>query len=209
MARLPQSCSSMQSRGLFLGCSVTNIPPPMIVLAWACLKRRNTRGRQNFADGKFRTSCFREITRGLWPGEKNKDSKERSKTGRICFNKFGRDFWRVAPKPARERRALPYLSQHHARVNSAKSKRVAHDVSQFRFASVIWNNIEIASRIGILVVNCRGNPLSIQRQGAKRRFDRTGRAERMRVITFCAADWNSLGVIAEHLFDRHRFGPVI
>ena len=74
---------------------------------------------------------------------------------------------------------------------------------------MVRHDIEIARRIGILIIDGRRNPLPIQRKCAKRRFDRAGRAERMRVIALGSAHGNALRVIAEHLFDRRRFRAVV
>ena len=74
---------------------------------------------------------------------------------------------------------------------------------------MIWDDVEIASRIGILIIDCRRHPLSIQCQRAKGRLDRARRAERMCVITLRSADWNFPCPIAQHFLNRHRFSTVI
>ena len=74
---------------------------------------------------------------------------------------------------------------------------------------MIWNDIKVAGRIGILKVNRGWNPLPIQCERTQRRFNRTGRAQRMRVITFGPTDWNALCMLVEHFFDRRCFGAVI
>ena len=74
---------------------------------------------------------------------------------------------------------------------------------------MIRHDVEIAGWIGILVIDRRRNPLPIQRKRTKRRFDRAGRAERMRIITLGPAYRNAPRMIAEHLFDRRRFRAVV
>src|SRR5216110_3270152 len=71
------------------------------------------------------------------------------------------------------------------------------------------NHIEIASRIGILIIDRRRDPLSIQRERTKCGLDRTGRAERMRVIPLRSAHRNLFGVLAQNFFDRHRLRAVV
>ena len=74
---------------------------------------------------------------------------------------------------------------------------------------MVWHHVEIARWIGVLIIDGRRNPLSIQRKRAKRRFDCAGRAERMRVIALGPAYGNAPCVIAEHLFNRRRFRAVV
>ena len=74
---------------------------------------------------------------------------------------------------------------------------------------MVWHHVEIARWIGVLIIDGRRNPLPIQRKCAKRRFDCAGRAERMRVITFCPAYRNSPRMVAKYLFDRRRFRAVV
>ena len=76
-------------------------------------------------------------------------------------------------------------------------------------AAVIRHDIEIARRIGILIIDRRRDPLSIQRERTKCGLDRTGRAERMRVIPLRSAHRNLFGVFAKNFFDRHCFGAVV
>ena len=63
-----------------------------------------------------------------------------------------------------------------AGIDAAEPKRVAQHVIDRRLASMVRDNVEIASRIGVFPVQCRRNPAAIDRQRTKRRFDRTGRA---------------------------------
>ena len=74
---------------------------------------------------------------------------------------------------------------------------------------MVWHHVEIARWIGVLIIDGRRNPLSIQRKRAKRRFDCAGSAERMRVIALGPAYGNAPCVIAEHLFNRRRFRTVV
>src|SRR5262249_7903808 len=104
---------------------------------------------------------------------------------------------------------LRHFSQDDTRINSAETKRVAHYIFQLGFASVIGHHIEITCRILISIVDCGRDPMPIQSERAKRRLDRTGRAERMRVVTFSSTDRDSPRMLAEHVFDRRRFGTVV
>ena len=74
---------------------------------------------------------------------------------------------------------------------------------------MIWHHVEIARWIGVLIIDGRRNPLPIQGKRAKRRFDCTRRAERMRIITLGPAYRNAARMIAEHLFNRRRFRAVV
>src|SRR5260370_32646337 len=83
-----------------------------------------------------------------------------------------------------------------AGIDAAESERIAHNIIQLGGAAAIWHDVEIASRIGILIIDRRRHPLSIQRQRTKCGLDRTGRAERMRVIPLRSAYWNFARVFA-------------
>jgi hypothetical protein len=74
---------------------------------------------------------------------------------------------------------------------------------------MIWHNVEIACWVGISIVDRGRDPLLIQSERTKRCLDGARRAERMRVKTFRPAHGNSMGVFAEHLFDRGRFRAVV
>jgi hypothetical protein len=56
---------------------------------------------------------------------------------------------------------LTESSQYHAGVDSTEAERIAHDVIQFGRPPVIWNNIEIARWIWILIIDGRRHPLPI------------------------------------------------
>ena len=74
---------------------------------------------------------------------------------------------------------------------------------------MIRNDVEIARWVGILIIDCRRDPLPMQRERANCRFDCARRAQRMRVITLGAAYGNAPGVIAEHVFYRRGFRAVV
>src|SRR5260370_27597956 len=77
-----------------------------------------------------------------------------------------------------------------AGIDAAESERIAHNIIQLGGAAAIWHDVEIASRIGILIIDRRRDPLSIQPDCTKCSFDRAGRAERMRVIALRSAHWH-------------------
>src|SRR6266403_671556 len=69
----------MQQCGYCRECSATNYLRRMTVSVAAYSKRRSTRDRRNFADGKSQMCCFLAITQRLPPGEKRKHCDARAK----------------------------------------------------------------------------------------------------------------------------------
>src|SRR5262249_26485181 len=57
--------------------------------------------------------------------------------------------------------ALAHFAENDAGVDSAEAERIAHDIIELRVATAVRNNVEIARRVGILVVDRRRHPLSI------------------------------------------------
>src|SRR6266478_9961930 len=104
---------------------------------------------------------------------------------------------------------IAHATYHDAGIDAPESERITHNIIEFGGAAVIWHDVEIASRIGILVIDRRRDPLSIQRERTKRGLDRAGRTERMRVIPLRSALRNLFGVLAQNFFDRHRLGAVV
>ena len=74
---------------------------------------------------------------------------------------------------------------------------------------MVGNNVEVARRIGIFVIDRWRNPLSIQRERADRRFNGAGRTERVGGVTLCSAHRNFPRVFAKNLLDLHRLGAVV
>lgn len=72
--------------------------------------------------------------------------------------------------------ALHHSSQHDTGVYSAEAERVAHDMIQFGGPAMVRHDIEIARRIGILIIDCRRHPLLIESERAGTCFDCAGRA---------------------------------
>src|SRR5262249_5034324 len=105
--------------------------------------------------------------------------------------------------------SLPYSPKYDRSIDTAEAERIAHHVIQRSRPAVVWDNIEIARWIGILIIDRRRNPLPIQRECAKRRFNCTCRAERMRIITLGPTYRDAPCMIAEYLFDRRRFRAVV
>ena len=99
--------------------------------------------------------------------------------------------------------------ENYAGIDSTEAKRIAQDVIQLGRSAVIWNNIEIAGRIGVAVIQGWRNPSFLQSERTDRRFHRTRRPQRMRGVRLRAAHRQGQGTVAEHLFDRHRLGAVV
>src|SRR5882762_11272699 len=93
-------------------------------------------------------------------------------------------------------RLFANFAEDDAGVDPAEAERIAHNIIEFGRAAAIWHDVEIASRIGILIIDRRRDPLSIQRERTKCGLDRAGRAERMRVIALRSAHWNFARVFA-------------
>jgi hypothetical protein len=52
-------------------------------------------------------------------------------------------------------------AEDHTRVDTAEAERIAHDVVEFRFAAVVRDDVQIARKIDMFVVDRRRDPLSI------------------------------------------------
>ena len=104
---------------------------------------------------------------------------------------------------------IAHATHHDAGIDAPESERITHNIIEFGGATAIWHDVEIAGRIGILVIDRRRDPLSIQRERTKCGLDRAGRTERVRIITFRPTYRDVFGMRAEYLFDVRRFRAVV
>src|SRR5205809_3528551 len=98
--------------------------------------------------------------------------------------------------------------ENYAGIDSAEAKRIAKDVIQLGRAAVVWNNIEIAGRIGVSVIQGWRHPSLFQSECTDRCFHRTRRSQRMPRVRLRPAHRRNQSTVAKHLFDRQRFGAV-
>src|SRR5213594_2630497 len=92
---------------------------------------------------------------------------------------------------------------------SAESEGVREHYVGGRRPSVAWEAVEIARGVGALEVDGRRQPAMLHGEGADRRLDRAARAEGMAVVALRAAHRQTIGVVAEHLFDGRGLSRVV
>src|SRR5687767_1653004 len=97
-----------------------------------------------------------------------------------------------------------------ARVSAPESKAVREHAIDFRLAGLVRNVIEIAFRIGDLVVYRRRQFLFADRKHRDNRFDPASGPEGMPGHRFSRADGKAVTrMFAEYLLDRQRFELVV
>src|SRR5439155_9223911 len=89
-------------------------------------------------------------------------------------------------------------------VRPAEAERVRHHVTDLLLARLIRDVVEIALRIGHLVVDRRRDDPCLHDLCCDRRFQSAGRAEEMAGHRFRGADGDFVRLVAEHPLDRER-----
>src|SRR5579872_222040 len=93
-------------------------------------------------------------------------------------------------------------------VGATETERIGKRVRELSLASVIWNVIEIALRVGMFVIDRRRKNLIAQGEHADAGLEASGTAEQVSGHRFRGADSQMAGVIAEDAFDGDGFDRV-
>src|SRR5215210_3855849 len=102
-----------------------------------------------------------------------------------------------------------YAPKDQCRVDSTESEGIRENVVDASAAAASGQKVKIARIIGNGEVHGRWKPFLLHRQRANCRLDRARRAERMAVISLCAAHRQTVRVVAEHVLDRERFSWIV
>ena len=124
---------------------------------------------------------------------------------------------RVLPRriPRQTRRFRPgrFLSrvalQEQRGVRSAEPKRIREDVLDLRFARLIGDIVQVAIRVGVLVIDGWRQHLIAQGERGKACFQTTRPAQQMSGHGFRGAHRELFGVLAENLLDRQGFEAIV
>src|ERR1022692_4051800 len=93
-------------------------------------------------------------------------------------------------------------------VGAAETEGIVQRDADFLLARFVRHVIQIAFRIGILLVDGGRHDAVFDREHGKHRFNRAGRAERMSRHRFGRADPDLRRALAENLLDRLRLGDI-
>src|SRR5439155_25347983 len=91
---------------------------------------------------------------------------------------------------------------------AAEPEGIRQRVIDRRLTGDIRHVVEIASRVGSFLIDCRRQGLIAQRQYADSGFESPGAAKQMASHGFRGAYWNLLGAIAENTFEGDGFQRV-
>src|SRR6266850_1469132 len=94
------------------------------------------------------------------------------------------------------------------RVVTAETKRVAYDSSHFRLARRVWDIIQVALRIGYLVVDRGREHVRFERFGANGHLDSSGSSEHVAGGPFGRADGHFARVLAKNCLDGLCLGDI-
>src|SRR5262249_5915664 len=117
------------------------------------------------------------------------------------------------PPPVTTTRAVDTLPlvprQAKRRVITAECIGVVQDHARVRLASPVRNIIEVAFRVGFLVIDRGRYPAGVKGHGAGSGFDRTGGAHGVAEHRLDGADGNLTGAVSEERADGQALHPVI
>src|SRR5580658_7144619 len=133
---------------------------------------------------------------------------------RCCGKCNGRCLGTALAEARVPRRYLPHsgaeATEEQAGIDTSEAKRVRENIIDTRLASLgLADVVKIAERVGVEQVECRWQPAVAQGEQRNRGLPGAGGAERVTMVTLCAADRYLVRVIAEDLLDRNGFRRIV
>src|SRR5438034_11223401 len=93
---------------------------------------------------------------------------------------------------------LVRLLQNDSRIDTTEPERIAERVLDTLLTPRVRDVVEIAGRVRLVEVQCRGQPAALEGQSGNRDLERAGRAECVSIVALRAADLELVGVVSEY-----------